>query len=85
MPFGKDPVGLLYLELEGLNDPAEDVPDGRAQDGQDGDDHDGHQDQDEGVLHQTLPLLTLEQHGHSPPFSCVFSNFNIPPKTLQAQ
>jgi hypothetical protein len=65
----KDDHRLKQIELQVADNIAEDIADYRAQKQQDGYDHDGHEYQNQGVLNQSLPLLTRkEQHLESPPF-----------------
>jgi predicted secreted Zn-dependent protease len=65
----KDDHRLEQMKSQVSNDIAEDVADNRAQKQQDGYDHDGHEYQNQGVLNQSLALLTRkEQHLESPPF-----------------
>ena len=49
--------------LDGLNDLAENVANGGAEDRQDDDDHDGNEHEDQRVLHQALPFLLHLEHG----------------------
>lgn len=65
-PKGR-PVSLKLLQLANLDvrdDVAEYVADGWAKQGQDDDDYDGHQDQDQGIFHETLALvIPKREHG----------------------